>query len=141
MGAALAYYSLLSLMPLLLVVISIAGLVFGTGAAEARVMVQMQFLLGSQRATILAALLHGSENKADGVLATIVGTLVLTFGATGVLVELRNSMNTIRGVPIRRLSTLQELAGMVKERLWSLALVLGIVAVLGDRLRRRGGAA
>jgi membrane protein len=104
-------------------------------------MVQMQFLLGSQRATILAALLHGSENKADGVLATIVGTLVLTFGATGVLVELRNSMNTIRGVPIRRLSTLQELAGMVKERLWSLALVLGIVAVLGDRLRRRGGAA
>jgi len=130
MGAALAYYALLSLMPLLLVVISIAGLVFGTAAAEPRVMGQMQFLLGSQRATILTALLHGAENKADGVLATIIGTLVLTFGATGVLVELRDALNTIWEVPIRRLSTLQELLGMVKGRLWSLALVLGIVVVL-----------
>jgi membrane protein len=134
MGAALAYYALLSLMPFLLVAISIAGLVLGTGAAEPRVMGQVQFLLGDQRTNILRALLHGAENKADGVVATIVGTLVLMFGATGVLVELRNALNVIWEVPIRPLSNLQELVGMVKERLWSLALVLGIVAVLTTSL-------
>jgi membrane protein len=134
MGAALAYYSLLSLMPLLLVVISIAGLVFGTGAAETRVMGQMQFLLGYQRANILEALLHGAENKADGVVATIVGTVVLMFGATGVLVELRDALNTIWEHPVRPLTTFQQIAGMVKERLWSLALVLVIVVVLTGSL-------
>jgi membrane protein len=130
MGAALAYYSLLSLMPLLLVVISVAGLVCGTGAAESRVMGQMQFLLGAQRSNILAALLHGAANKADGVVATILGTVVLLFGASGVLVELRGALNTIWEVPVLPCSTLQEITGMVKERLWSLALVLCIVVVL-----------
>jgi len=130
MGAALAFYALLSLMPLLLVLISIAGLVFGTHAAEARVMGQLQFLIGYQRATILEALLEGAQNKADGLLATVIGMLVLLFGATGVLVELRDAMNSIWEVPFRRLSTIQELMGMVKERLWSLALVLCIVLVL-----------
>jgi membrane protein len=130
MGAALAYYSLLSLMPFLLVVISIAGLVFGTGAAETRVMGQIEFLFGYQRANILEALLRGAENKADGVAATIIGTVVLMFGATGVLVELRDALNTIWEVPVPPMSNLQELAGMVKERLWSLALILGIVVVL-----------
>ena len=130
MGAALAYYSLLSLMPLLLVVISIAGLVCGTGAAESRVMGQMQFLLGAERSNILAALLHGAQNKADGVVATILGTVVLMFGASGVLVELRSALNTIWEVPVRPCSTLQEITGMVKERLLSLVLVLCIVVVL-----------
>jgi len=130
MGAALAFYSLLSLMPLLLVLISIAGLVFGSKAAEGRVIWQVQFLVGEQRAKILAALLEGAQNKADGVLATIAGMLILVFGATGVLVELRDALNYIWAVPFRRMSTVQELMGMVKERLWSLAFVLGIVVSL-----------
>ena len=130
MGAALAYYALLSLMPLLLVIISVAGLIFGTKAAESGVIQQLQFLMGAQRASILDALLKGAENKADGVLATIVGLLVLTFGASGVLVELRDALNIIWEVPFRRMSTVHELMGMVRERLWSLATVLGIVVVL-----------
>jgi membrane protein len=130
MGAALAYYALLSLMPLLLVLISIAGLLFGAKAAQGRVLDQLQFLIGTQRTNILEALLHGAENKADGVLATVVGFLILTFGATGVLVELRDALNTVWEVPLRPLSTLQEFAGIVKQRLWSLAVALAIVVVL-----------
>ena len=130
MGAALAYYALLSLMPLLLVIISVAGLIFGTKAAESGVIQQLQFLMGAQRASILDALLKGAENKTEGVLATIVGLLVLTFGASGVLVELRDALNIIWEVPFRRMSTVHELMGMVRERLWSLATVLGIVVVL-----------
>jgi membrane protein len=130
MGAALAYYSLLSLMPLLLVLISIAGLIFGTKAAEVRVMGQVQFLIGYQRAKILEALLEGAQNRTDGLLATIAGTVVLIFGATGVLVELREALNNIWEVPLRHLTTIQELMSMIKDRLWSLALVLGIVVAL-----------
>ena len=95
MGAALAYYALLSLMPLLLVLISVAGLVFGAKAAETNVFQQLTFLIGAQRASILEALLKGAENKTEGVVATIAGLLILTFGASGVLVELRDSLNTI----------------------------------------------
>jgi membrane protein len=130
MGAALAFYTLLSLMPLLLVLISVAGLIFGSRGAEVRVMEQVQFLIGYQRAQILEALLEGAQNKTQGLLATVIGTMILVFGATGVMVELRDDMNTIWEVPFRRMSTLQELAGMVKGRLWSLALVIAVVMVL-----------
>jgi membrane protein len=130
MGAALAYYTLLSLMPLMLVLISVAGLVFGSKAAEGRVIGQIQYLVGSPRAKIISGLLEGAANKADGILATVVGMLLLLFGATGVLVELRDALNNIWEVPFRRASTVQELASMAKERLWSLVWVLGIVVAL-----------
>jgi membrane protein len=130
MGAALAYYTLLSLMPLLLVVISIAGLVFGSRAAESRVMDQMQFLIGDQRARILSALLQGAENKTDGLLATAIGTVILLFGASGVLIELRDALNNVWDVPSSQLGTFEELKRLIKERLWSLGLVLVIVMVL-----------
>jgi membrane protein len=130
MGAALAYYALLSLMPLLLVLISVAGLIFGAKAAETGVMQQLQYLMGAQRAGILEALLKGAENKTEGVLATLAGMVILVFGASGVLVELRDALNVIWEVPFQRTSTMQELLGMVKERLWSLALVVCIVVAL-----------
>ena len=130
MGAAIAYYALLSLMPFLLVLISVAGLLFGAKAAPGRVLWQFQFLIGAQRTGILEALLRGAANRADGVLATAVGLLILAFGATGLLVELRDALNTVWEVPARPLSTFQEFAGIVKERLWSFALVLAVTVVL-----------
>jgi membrane protein len=139
MGAALAFYSLLSLMPLMLVLISVTGLIFGAKAAEANVLQELTFLMGAQRASILETLLKGAQNKTEGVLATIAGLLVLTFGASGVLVELRDALNVIWEVPFRRTSTVQELLGMVKERLWSLALVLGIVIALTASLLLSAG--
>ena len=130
MGAALAYYTLLSLMPLLLVLISIAGMVFGSRAAEGRVMGQMQFLIGYQRAEILSALLQGAENKTEGLLATLMGTLVLLFGASGVLIELREALNNVWDVPPGQLGAFEEVKRVIKERLWSLWLVIAIVIVL-----------
>jgi membrane protein len=130
MGAALAYYALLSLMPLLLVIISVAGLVLGAKAAETGVIQQLQYLMGGQRANILEALLEGAQNRAEGIVATFIGMAALIFGASGVLVELRDTLNIIWGTPIRRMSTFHGIVGLVKERLWSLALVLGIVAAL-----------
>ena len=130
MGAALAFYTLLSLMPLVLVIISIAGLVLGTPAAQAGVMGQMQLLLGSQRAQIVQALLEGAQNRAGGLLATVVGMITLLFGASTMLNELRDDPNTIWDVPAPQMSTRQEIASMLRGRLWSFALVLGIGCLL-----------
>jgi membrane protein len=130
MGAALAFYTLLSMMPLLLVVISVAGLLFGPQQAQAGVMGQLQILLGEQRTKLLEALLVGAQSKAGSLGAGIIGTLTLLFGATGVLVELRDALNTVWDVPAREMSRVQEIQGLIKGRLWSLLLVLGIVFLL-----------
>lgn len=126
LGAALAFWALLSFMPLLLVIIAIAGLVFGHRAAEQGAIEQIRILIGAERARIFEALLNGVQNRAEGVAATCVGMLTLVFGATGVLVELRNAMNTIWDVPTPHMTTTQEIKTYVKERLWSITLVIGM---------------
>ena len=134
LGAALAFYTLLSLMPLLLIVISIAGLVFGTSAAQAGVLREIQNLVGEQRARIVQVLLEGTQNKADGFAAAALGTVTLIFGASGMLMELRAALNSIWDVEPRPLTTRQEIANMVKQRLWSFALVLAIGILLTGSL-------
>lgn len=125
LGAALAFWAMLSFMPLLLVIIAIAGLAFGHRAAEQGVIEQIRILIGAQRASIFEALLNGAQSKAEGVAATFVGTVTLVFGATGVLIELRNAMNTIWDVAPREMSTAQEIKNYIRERLWSICLVIG----------------
>ena len=134
MGAALAFYTLLSLMPLLLVAISIAGLIYGPEAAQSGVMGPIRFVIGLQRMRIVQALLEGTKSRADGVLATVFGTLILMFGATGVLTELRDALNVIWGVPTRRLSTIEGILSLVKARLWGLGAVVTIVIFLAGSL-------
>lgn len=134
LGAALAFYTLLSLMPLLLIAISIAGLVLGSRAAEVGVLQQIQMLIGAQRARIVRILLEGTQNRSDGFIAATIGTITLIFGASGVLLELRAALNTIWDVEPRRLTTAQEIASIVKKRLWSFALVLVIGVLLTGSL-------
>jgi len=126
LGAALAFYTLLSLTPLLLVVISIVGLVFGRISAEHQIVQQIQLLVGSQAATATAALLNGARNTTHGVIATVVGSVTLLFGASGVLIELRDALNTIWEVPGVSLSGVKKIMSFVKERLFSFAIVLSI---------------
>jgi membrane protein len=134
LGAALAFYTLLSIVPLLLIAISIAGVVFGPRAAQVNVVQQLQFVIGEQRAKIVEALLQGAQNRADGFLATALGTLTLLFGASGMVTELRSALNTIWDVPCRQRTTLQEITAYVKERLWSIALVLAVGLLLTGSL-------
>jgi membrane protein len=126
LGAALAFYTLLSLTPLLLVVISIVGLVFGRKSAEHQIVQQIQLLVGSQAATASQALLHGARNSTHGVIATIIGSVTLLFGASGVLIELRDALNTIWEVPTTNSGGVKKVMSFVKERLFSFALVLAI---------------
>ena len=126
LGASLAFYTLLSLTPLLLVVVSIAGLAFGRQAAQSQLIWQIQDLAGAQGAKAIQALLEGAHNITHGILATVLGIVTLLFGASGVLVELRDALNTVWEIPPRQRSGLQSILQVIKERLFSFALVLAI---------------
>ncbi|HEY7389653.1 MAG TPA: YihY/virulence factor BrkB family protein [Bryobacteraceae bacterium] len=126
LGASLAFYALLSFTPLLLIAVSIGGLVFDAKAAEGQIVSQVQSLIGPSGADGIRALLEGTHNTAHGILATVLGFLTLLFGASGVLVELRDALNTIWDVRPASTNAVRSLIQMAKERLFSFALVLAI---------------
>jgi membrane protein len=126
LGAALAFYTLLSFAPLLLVAVGIAGLVFGREAAQSQIVWQMQDLVGPSGAQAIKAVLEGARNTTHGILATLLGLLTLLFGASGVLIELRDALNTIWEVPPAQRTGLQNIAVLIKERIFSFALVLAV---------------
>src|ERR1041384_6544314 len=95
LGAALSYYTVFSLAPLLLLVISIAGLAFGRAAAEGRIFGELSGLVGSEAARLIQAAVAKARQTRGGVLGTIVGLVALLAGATGVVIELQDALNTV----------------------------------------------
>lgn len=99
MGAALAYYTLFSLAPLLLIVISLAGLAFGDAAARGEMQSQLDTLMGPGSARAVQDLLASVRQPAQGVFATLLGVLLLVAGAVSVFGELQNALDRIWHVP------------------------------------------
>ena len=101
MGAALAYYTMFSLAPLLLIVVSVSGLVFGEDAARGEIQAQLQDLMGEQGAGAVQGLLASVREPAEGLTATAVGLVLLFVGATTVFAELQNALDRIWRLPER----------------------------------------
>lgn len=101
MGAALAYYTLFSVAPLLLIVIAVAGMVFGETAARGEIIAELSDLLGRDGAAAVQALLESVNRPAAGVLATIFGLGALLVGATTVFGELQSALDLIWRAPPR----------------------------------------
>ena len=121
MGASLAYYTVLSLAPLLLVLIGIAGLVFRRDDVSHALITQIGNLVGSQGTDAITEILRSaSQKKSSGTLATVFGSLMLLFGASSIALELRSDLDKIWHA-----KTEEGLAGMIKERSYALAIVLG----------------
>ena len=95
LGAALAYYSLFSVGPLIVIVIAVAGLVFGDDAVRGQVSDQLSHLLGEQGAKGIEGLLGAAGKPAEGVFATLVSTGTLIFAAIGVVVQLKSALNVV----------------------------------------------
>jgi membrane protein len=104
MGAALAYYSLFSIGPLILIVIAVAGLVFGEEAVRGAVSQQLSHLLGDQGAKGVENMLAVAGKPAEGVFGTILGAGTLVFAAIGVVVHLKDALNTVWEVKPRESS-------------------------------------
>jgi membrane protein len=122
-GAAIAFYTVTSIAPLLLIVIAIAGLAFGREAAQNAIISQLSGLMGTQTAEVLQSAIASASGKSSGIVATIVGILTLMATASGVFGEMQSALNAIwkvepKGTTVSRL---------IRAR----ATSLGLVAALG----------
>lgn len=125
MGAALAFYTVLSLAPLLIVAVSIAGLFLNQADLQAAVVSQVQSAVGDSGAQVVRTLFdnaYQAYSTSGGIWALIVGTVILLFGSSVVVGELKQSVDNIWHVQPKRL----RLVSFLRERLISLAMVLGI---------------
>jgi membrane protein len=120
MGAALAFYTLFSLAPVLIIVVWIAGLVFGHVAAQGEVIRQFQSLMGAQASSLIESIIHGSVQPSLSVPSAVVGFFAIVFGASGAFNELQDAFNTIWRVEIEGKSFWLVSLG---QRLFSLSLV------------------
>jgi membrane protein len=122
LGAALAYYTTLSIAPLLILVIAIAGLVLGEEAARGQLMTQVSDLIGKEGGEAVQNIVQNASKPASGILASIIGFLVLAFGASTVAAELRASLNEIWNKKPDNSGGIKE---MVTQRSYALGIVLG----------------
>jgi membrane protein len=132
LGAAIAFYTALSLSPMLVVVIAIAGFAFGEEAARGEIAHQIRGLVGDEGASAVEAML-ANRTRDDGVVATVVGLAMLLVGATGLFAQLQDALDTIWGVepkPAESVSTVREVGAVVWDRVLSFSLVCGIAFLL-----------
>jgi membrane protein len=124
LGAALSYYTLFSLAPLLVISIAVAGFVFEREAAHNQIVQTIQGLIGRESAEAVQAMIRSAGNKPEtGVVSTIVGGIFLLFGAGGVVGQLQTSLNKIWGVEGYTDSGIHE---FIRKRFISFAMVLGV---------------
>jgi membrane protein len=127
LGAALAYYMLLSIAPLVILVVAVCGIVFNRTVAERALLLQIRDMAGDTAANTVRMLLENAHHAGSGITATAVAVTALLFGASGVFVELREALNTIWDAPRRRCPAWRN---FIWQRLVSFAMVLALIFLL-----------
>lgn len=128
MGASLAYYTFFSMAPLLLIVISVAGLLLGREAAQGHLIHELSGLLGAQAASSIQALIASASEPADNWWGTLLGLGVMLVGATTVFAELQDALDRIWQAPQR--PTGGGLWALLRARVLSFGLILGLAFLL-----------
>ena len=124
MGAALAYYTLFSIAPLLLIAIGVAGSVFGREASQVQIIDAIQDIVGFHSARAILAMIESAAQRPDsGFFASAAGMILLLLGAAGVIGQLQDSLNAIWRVASK---TGRGVMGFVQDRLVSYSMVLGV---------------
>jgi membrane protein len=121
-GAALAYYTVLSLVPLLVVIITMIGVIFGRDAAQGYIVEQIASLVGPQSAEAIKQMIQQANQPTTGIVATLVAAVTLLAGASGVFAQLQDSLNSVWGVQPKEGGGLW---GLLRDRFMSLATLLG----------------
>jgi membrane protein len=124
LAAALSYYTLFSLAPLLIIVIAIAGFAFGRDAAQNQIVDTIQGMIGQESAQAIQEMIkNASEKPTAGIISTVLGIVALIFGAGGVVGQLQTSLNTIWGVTPK---PGQGIWGFIRQRFVSFSMILAI---------------
>ena len=127
LGAALAYYTVFSLAPLLVIIIGIAGLVLGHDAAGQHLIDQVQNLVGEQGGKAIRTMVENASKPQTGVVGSVLGIIMLLFGAAGLFGQLQDALNTVWEVEPK---PGQGVWGFIRERFLSLTMVLGVAFLL-----------
>jgi membrane protein len=127
LAAALAYYALLSLAPLLIIAVAVSGFVFGPDAARGKVADELGAIVGADAAASIQAVLSTARSPTEGAVSTLVGIVTLFIGASGVFGELQSSLNTVWEVKAK---PGRGIWGEVKARFFSFTMVLGVAFLL-----------
>lgn len=122
-SAALAYYSIFAMAPLVMIAISVAGLVFGAEAAQGQIYDQIHSLLGAEGAMEIEKLIKASSNPSSGIIGATAGVIALLLGASGVFAQLKDALNTFWGVELK---PGQGIMRMLGEYLLNFSMVLSI---------------
>jgi membrane protein len=128
MGAALAYYTLFSIAPMLVIVIAVAGLVFGAEAARGEIVTQLRGLLGDDGAAAVQALLESASRPEEGALATITSVALLLLGATTVFAELQSDLDRIWRAEAAK--SINGIWAFLRARLLSFGMILALAFLL-----------
>jgi membrane protein len=126
-AAALSYYTVFSLAPLLLIAIAVAGLIFGEAAARDRIVEEIGGLIGTQGAEAVQGMIARASEPREGIIATVIGVVVLLFGASGAFSQLQDSLNDIWEV---RRKPESGFLGVIGKRFASFGMVLVIAFLL-----------
>jgi membrane protein len=128
MGAAIAYYTLFSIAPLLLIAIAVAGFFFGEEAARGEIFAQIRGLLGEEGAAAVQGLVKSASRPAHGSLAILIGVVATLIGATAVFGELQSAMDRIWRAP--REKQQDGVLALVRDRLLAFGMVIGVAFLL-----------
>ena len=123
LGAALAFYAVLSLAPLVILVIAIVAMIFGHSGAQDQIIAQVQGLIGQAGATAVKGMIESARKPAAGAVASTIGVITLLFGASGVFGELRSALNKMWDV---KPPTGAGIWGTIRERFFSFGMVLAV---------------
>ncbi|HEX5538544.1 MAG TPA: YihY/virulence factor BrkB family protein, partial [Methylophilaceae bacterium] len=126
-GAALAFYTLFSLTPILVLAIAVAGYFFGENAAQGQIISQIQGLIGRNGASAVQALLAAARDPAAGLMATVIASVLLLVGATSVFAELKASLDELWGIQQTEQSAI---TAVLRTRLLSFGIVLVLALLL-----------
>lgn len=127
LAASLAYYTLLSIAPLIVLAVSVTGLAFGEEAARAHISGEIAGVVGAGAAESIQAIAANAKAPGSGIFGLIFGVTVLLFGASGVFGELQSALNTVWDVAPK---PGRGIWGIVKDRFFSFTLVLGVAFLL-----------
>jgi membrane protein len=125
LGAAVAFYTLLSLAPIMVLAVTVAVVVYGHSSAQGRLLEQIQGIAGQDVARAIKEVIARGYQPRTGLIATSLGLAVLVFGTSSVFVELHDAMNTIWGVPPPQdRNSLATVVRLIRDRIYSFATVL-----------------
>jgi membrane protein len=125
LGASVAFYTLLSLAPAIVISVAVAAVVYGQEAAEGRLAAEIQGIAGPDVARAIQGIIRRADQPRAGLIATLLGLATLAFGATSVFIELHDAMNTIWHVPLSPDGTnAATFVRLIRDRFYSFVTVL-----------------